>query len=297
MVAIDLDRRTTQLRLSGGATVNLDATYLDEGHLDHGYALTAHKAQGATVDRAFVLGSDQLSREWGYTALSRHRDEVRFYLVSPASVERNLPDVEQDDPLTGRLVEMLGDSHAKTLALDHVAVDEPDAAENALARFRVLLAGEHRAAGALQLARDHLEDTRERLDQTHDERAALGRIFHRHERAALDTHVAGNERALAYWQERVERGEERLGAALESREAWLTEHGETTLALLRAERAANERERDALRDELAATSSDRRLSPVAERDDLVRDALAPEPEPFDVSLPAPDIDVGPDLGP
>ena len=31
--------------------------------------LTAHRAQGATVDRAFVLGSDELYREWGYTAL------------------------------------------------------------------------------------------------------------------------------------------------------------------------------------------------------------------------------------
>jgi len=244
-----------------------------------------------------VLGSDQLSREWGYTALSRHRDEARFYLVSPASVERNLPDVEPDDPLAERLVEMLGDSHAKTLALDHVAAGEPGAAENGLLRFKLLLADEHRAAAELQRARDHLEDARERLDRTQDERAGLGRIFHRHERAVLDSHIAGNGRALAYWQEHVERHEEQLGAALENREAWLAEHGETTVALLRAERAASEQERDALRDELAATSPDRHLSPVAERGDLVRDALAPQPEPLDVSLPAPDIDVGPDLGP
>jgi Ti-type conjugative transfer relaxase TraA len=297
VVAIDLDRRTAHLRLSGGATVNLDATYLDDGHLDHGYALTAHKAQGATVDHAFVLGSDQLSREWGYTALSRHRDEARFYLVSPASVERNLPDVEPDDPLPERLVEMLGDSHAKTLALDHVAAGERGAAENGLLRFRLLLADEHRAAAELQRARDHLEDTRERLEHLADERAALGRIFHRHERAALDSDIAGNERALSSWREHVERGEGQLGAALENREAWLAEHGETTLALLRAERAASEQQRDALRDELAATSPDRHLSPVAERGDLVRDALAPQVEPLDVSLPAPDIDIGPDLGP
>jgi Ti-type conjugative transfer relaxase TraA len=297
VVAVDLYRSTAQLRLSGGATVNLDAAYLDEGHLEHGYALTAHKAQGATVDRAFVLGSDQLSCEWGYTALSRHRDEARFYLVSSASVERNLPDLEPDDPLTARLVEMLGDSHAKTLALDHVAADEPDAAENALGRFGALLADEQRAARELQRACDHLDDTRARLDRTQDERAGLGRIFHRHERAALDSHIAGNERALAYWQEHVERGEVQLGAALEHREAWLAEHGETTLALLRAERAASEQQRDALRDELAATSPDRHLSPVAERGDLVRDALTPQLEPLDVPLPAPDIDIGPDLGP
>jgi Ti-type conjugative transfer relaxase TraA len=297
VVAVDLDRRTAHLRLSGGATVNLDATYLDDGHVDHGYALTTHKAQGATVDRGFVLGSDQLSREWGYTALSRHRDEVRFYVVSPASVERNLPDLQPDeDPLGEQLREMLGDSHAKTLALDHVPADAAGA-EGALAGVGALLADERHAARELRRAEEHLDDTRERLGRMEVERAALGRIFHRHERAAVDSHIVGHENALAYWQERVSHGEEQLGLALENREAWLAENGEKTLALLRAERAASEQERDALRDELAATSSDRHLSPVAERDDLARDALAPQPEPLDVSLPAPDIDVGPDLGP
>src|SRR5206468_8812731 len=58
-------------------------------------SLTAHAAQGATVDRAFVLGSDALYREWGYTALSRHRHEARFYVVSPGSVERALPGLER----------------------------------------------------------------------------------------------------------------------------------------------------------------------------------------------------------
>ncbi|MGD9735970.1 MAG: MobF family relaxase [Solirubrobacterales bacterium] len=50
--------------------------------LDHGYALTGHKAQGLTVDQAFVLGSDQLYREWGYVAMSRGRLSNRLYLVN-----------------------------------------------------------------------------------------------------------------------------------------------------------------------------------------------------------------------
>lgn len=49
--------------------------------LDHGYALTGHKAQGITVDQAFVLGSAQLYREWGYVAMSRGRHANRLYLV------------------------------------------------------------------------------------------------------------------------------------------------------------------------------------------------------------------------
>ncbi len=68
------------LALRGGDRLTLPLAYARAGHLDHAYALTAHRAQGATVDATFVLGSDELYREWGYTALSRHRDEARFYL-------------------------------------------------------------------------------------------------------------------------------------------------------------------------------------------------------------------------
>ena len=40
----------------------------------HGYAVTGHVAQGVTVDRAYVLASDGLYREWIYTAMSRGRE-------------------------------------------------------------------------------------------------------------------------------------------------------------------------------------------------------------------------------
>jgi hypothetical protein len=51
-----------------------------DGHLTYADAITAHKAQGLTVDRAFVLGSGRISRGWGYTALSRAREETRLYV-------------------------------------------------------------------------------------------------------------------------------------------------------------------------------------------------------------------------
>lgn len=53
-----------------GREILLPAGYAAE-HVEHRYATTAHRAQGATVDQTFVLGSDELHREWGYTATRR----------------------------------------------------------------------------------------------------------------------------------------------------------------------------------------------------------------------------------
>ncbi len=47
--------------------------------IDHGYATTIHKNQGATVDRAFVLASRTMDRHLTYVAMTRHRDGVQLY--------------------------------------------------------------------------------------------------------------------------------------------------------------------------------------------------------------------------
>jgi Ti-type conjugative transfer relaxase TraA len=51
-------------------------TYRD---LDHGYATTIHKSQGATVDRVQVLASLSLNRHLTYVAMTRHREDVALY--------------------------------------------------------------------------------------------------------------------------------------------------------------------------------------------------------------------------
>lgn len=49
--------------------------------IDHAYAITGHKSQGQTVEKAFFLPSAaMLSREWGYVSDSRSRDETRLYV-------------------------------------------------------------------------------------------------------------------------------------------------------------------------------------------------------------------------
>ena len=54
----------------------------DYAAVDHGYATTIHKAQGATVDRVYVLASGTMDRHLTYVAMTRHRDEARLYADS-----------------------------------------------------------------------------------------------------------------------------------------------------------------------------------------------------------------------
>ncbi len=49
-------------------------------HFDHGYAVTIHKSQGATVDQAYVLASQSMDRHLAYVAMTRHRDAMRLFV-------------------------------------------------------------------------------------------------------------------------------------------------------------------------------------------------------------------------
>ena len=51
----------------------------DYAAVDHGYATTIHKSQGATVDRSFVLASETMDRHLTYVAMTRHREGAALY--------------------------------------------------------------------------------------------------------------------------------------------------------------------------------------------------------------------------
>jgi ATP-dependent exoDNAse (exonuclease V) alpha subunit len=105
--------------------VDLPAAYLAEGRLTHSYATTVHKSQGATVDHAFLLGSDQLFREAGYVGLSRARTDTRLYLVEPEPAPPR-----PGRPPAGRLDDVIAatTSRAHTFALDQIPDTRGDAA-------------------------------------------------------------------------------------------------------------------------------------------------------------------------
>ena len=106
------------IRTDSGATQRLPAAYLDAGHIDHGYAITIHKAQGLTVDRAFVLGSNVLHRELGYVALSRGRVGNEIHL-SASELRIDAHGLEAGLPAsTEVLIESMRKSRAETLGID-----------------------------------------------------------------------------------------------------------------------------------------------------------------------------------
>lgn len=75
--------------------------------LDHGYATTVHKSQGATVDRVKVLATLSLDRHLTYVALTRHREDVALYYG------------RRSFGMAGGLISILSKRNAKETTLDY----------------------------------------------------------------------------------------------------------------------------------------------------------------------------------
>lgn len=68
-----------RIRLDGDARriVHLDPERYQS--FDHGYAVTIHKSQGATVDHAYLLTSRGMDQHLTYVAMTRHRDQLQVF--------------------------------------------------------------------------------------------------------------------------------------------------------------------------------------------------------------------------
>ncbi|CDN58501.1 Ti-type conjugative transfer relaxase TraA (plasmid) [Neorhizobium galegae bv. officinalis bv. officinalis str. HAMBI 1141] len=75
--------------------------------LDHGYATTIHKSQGATVDRVKVLASLSLDRHLTYVAMTRHREDLAVYYGSRSFAK------------SGGLIQILSRRNAQETTLDY----------------------------------------------------------------------------------------------------------------------------------------------------------------------------------
>lgn len=78
VVGINTARNEIQLRIDGGMTIRLNVELFP--HIDLGYCTTTHKAQGQTVESAFILvGVPMTDRELSYVQGSRAKGKTRFY--------------------------------------------------------------------------------------------------------------------------------------------------------------------------------------------------------------------------
>ncbi|TJW00042.1 MAG: Ti-type conjugative transfer relaxase TraA [Mesorhizobium sp.] len=111
-------------------------------NLDHGYATTIHKSQGATVDRVKVLASLSLDRHLTYVAMTRHREDLGVYYGARSFAK------------AGGLIPILSRINAKETTLDY---DKATFYRQALAFAEAR--GLHLVTVARTLGRDRLEWT------------------------------------------------------------------------------------------------------------------------------------------
>lgn len=140
------DGSLTVQRPGGGPTVHLPADYVGE-HVELGYATTAHRAQGATVDTAHaVVAGSGTTREVLYVMLTRAREANHVYVATDRDVEPLSG--FSDEPPTGHgvLVAALANPGAAVSAHE-VSDDEREAA----ASIRTL-AAEYETIAALAQA-------------------------------------------------------------------------------------------------------------------------------------------------
>ncbi|MGE6743820.1 Ti-type conjugative transfer relaxase TraA [Allorhizobium pseudoryzae] len=129
-------------------------------NVDHGYATTVHKSQGATVDRVKVLASLSLDRHLTYVAMTRHREDLGVYYGHRSFAK------------AGGLVEILSRRNSKETTLDY--------AGGSIYRQALRFAearGLHIVNVARTVARDRLEWTvrqKQKLVDLADRLAALG---------------------------------------------------------------------------------------------------------------------------
>ena len=112
-----------QVRLDGteGRQVMIDP--VQYAHLDHGYATTVHKSQGATVDHTFALATPHFDRHSTYVALSRHRESVSvFYAAEDFDTGRKGISLAPEE-IRVRFQAILSRARHKELAHDYLERD------------------------------------------------------------------------------------------------------------------------------------------------------------------------------
>ncbi|EYT56604.1 conjugal transfer protein [Leucobacter sp. UCD-THU] len=113
---------TVQRTHSKGKAIRLPANYVTE-HVELAYAITAHRAQGATVDTGHVVvHSNQMTREAFYVAMTRGRQSNHAYVaIDQAQLEEHQARPDEEVTLESVLAGVL--RHSGTELSAHEAIE------------------------------------------------------------------------------------------------------------------------------------------------------------------------------
>jgi Ti-type conjugative transfer relaxase TraA len=75
----EVNKDSMRVVLDGAARREVSFALKEYAALDYGYAATVHKAQGATVDKTFMLATSGMDRHLAYVGMTRHRESVNVY--------------------------------------------------------------------------------------------------------------------------------------------------------------------------------------------------------------------------
>jgi conjugative relaxase-like TrwC/TraI family protein len=165
-VIVRLDSHRQEINAVGEhGSVVIPYAYAEQW-LTHGYAVTIHKAQGATVDRNFVLADDTVLRQHLYTALSRGRARNDLYMTTAdwRTEIRHAPE-QETEPIDGLRAAVHRDG-AQRLALDsagdqYVPTEALRAEHHHL--WRILACGPRDPSEHLRSVTDQIRDLRQAL--------------------------------------------------------------------------------------------------------------------------------------
>lgn len=102
----------------------LPAAYVAE-HVDLGYAITAHRAQGVTVDTAHVVVTESTTRESLYVAMTRGREASHAYVIThDADDNHGTPDAQEAPTAKEVLTGVLANSGAELSATQTIKAEQ-----------------------------------------------------------------------------------------------------------------------------------------------------------------------------
>ncbi|RIQ10849.1 MobF family relaxase [Jiangella rhizosphaerae] len=127
--AVHGDGSLTVQRTKGNGTITLPAAYVAD-HVELAYAVTAHRAQGTTVDTAHALVTGAaMTREILYVAMTRAREANTAYVVTDVDEEeRHLRDADDPAPTARSVLTTVLRRHGAALSAAETARAETEKA-------------------------------------------------------------------------------------------------------------------------------------------------------------------------